>query len=722
MDSLTSQDLPPEGGERQAGGNVPKSTARKEPAADHNSGTPIVPQTASKIPPKPSLTLAQPAHIAAPDDTEVLEETSEPRTSPDDQTDPQGPVTASSQASSPASATPYPSLPYSSAAPVRGAVPGKAREALAAAAMKAQAAAALGETQRGVEPDVPQQPAPSTSGTNDTPPSVSKSTPVKFVSMPAEPAQPGALDIQAAPSEAALAPAASLPIRASAVAVQPPASSVTGVPRAAVPMPQRVAIAGTDQTSIEDPVSAYLAAPPRAGVVTAARANVKTLVAGNSNATKSSLPLSSSSAVSNSAPLSQTTLVSPATPVSQPSDAAASTMLPSPSQPAPPPQSDTPSAPSVSVTPQKPERAPATGSATNATYFAIASPAASTVSSTESGPETTLAAPAVAAPTSSPAPLPAAHEALDRSFETAGGSSELQRGASSAIPAPKVPLVPQAENFAFAVRMLGLESSPIHLSPTQSETPVTTASTPATQPTVTQPKAAVTQLESTDSRTAPEQSQTSSDQPQDAQPSAPNTDKPGTSAPNLFDLLGTQHTSAATPHWNDVGVWQAPESGSMPGTPEPAEAAHANLPLAAQEAHLLAPEMPKTSTSSEILLHLTDNDQSAAAIRVADRAGSVNVSVHASDPVLRESLRSNLGDLSNQLSNQGWKADVIKSAVAAQSGSQQDSHAGEHGSQPQQSFGGDRQPQRDRRANGGRWQQELDQQISGGDAHSGGNG
>jgi len=161
----------------------------------------------------------------------------------------------------------------------------------------------------------------------------------------------------------------------------------------------------------------------------------------------------------------------------------------------------------------------------------------------------------------------------------------------------------------------------------------------------------------------------------------------------------------------------------MPGAPEPAEAAHANLPLATQEAHLLAPEMPKTSTSSEILLHLTDNDQSSAAIRVADRAGSVNVSVHASDPVLRESLRSNLGDLSNQLSNQGWKADVIKSAaVAAQSGSQQDSHAGEqHGSQPQQSFGGDRQPQRDRRANGGQWQQELDQQISGGNALSGGN-
>jgi hypothetical protein len=148
-----------------------------------------------------------------------------------------------------------------------------------------------------------------------------------------------------------------------------------------------------------------------------------------------------------------------------------------------------------------------------------------------------------------------------------------------------------------------------------------------------------------------------------------------------------------------------------------------NLPLAPQEAHLAAPELPKTPASSEILLHLTGNDQTSAAIRVADRAGAVSVSVHASDPVLRESLRSNLGELSTQLNVQGWKADVTKSAaVAAQSGSQQDSHeSGQRGSQQQQASGGDRQPQRDRRSTGGQWQQELDQQISGGNAHSGGN-
>jgi hypothetical protein len=160
--------------------------------------------------------------------------------------------------------------------------------------------------------------------------------------------------------------------------------------------------------------------------------------------------------------------------------------------------------------------------------------------------------------------------------------------------------------------------------------------------------------------------------------------------------------------------------------PELAEAPHAGSTLVAQETHMVAPELPKTSASSEILLHLTDNDQSAAVIRVADRAGSVSVSVHASDPVLRESLRSNLGELSNQLAQQGWKAEMLKpAAFAAQSESQQDSHSGGQQSpqqQQQHSSGGERQSQRDRRTPSGIWQQELDQQISSGDAHPGGNG
>jgi hypothetical protein len=223
----------------------------------------------------------------------------------------------------------------------------------------------------------------------------------------------------------------------------------------------------------------------------------------------------------------------------------------------------------------------------------------------------------------------------------------------------------------------------------------------------------------------PAGNQASTGQPRETQSPAAETEKPDAGTQNQPDLLKAQQTPEANTHWNDAAVVQAPEIGSMAGASEPVEAARPNLPLATQETHLMAPEPARTSGSSEILLHLTGNDESSAAIRVADRGGSVNVSVHASDPVLRESLRSNLGELSTQLNAQGWKADVVKStaaAVATHSESQQDSHAnGQRGSQ-QQSSGGERQPQRDRRANGGQWQQELDQQITGGDANPGGNG
>jgi hypothetical protein len=177
---------------------------------------------------------------------------------------------------------------------------------------------------------------------------------------------------------------------------------------------------------------------------------------------------------------------------------------------------------------------------------------------------------------------------------------------------------------------------------------------------------------------------------------------------------------------SDASVLPSSQPGPGAALNENLEAgpARPSLPLAAGEAHLLEPELPKTQANSEILLHLTGNDQSSAAIRVADRAGSLNVSVHASDPLLRESLRSSLSELSAQLNSQGWKADVVKSAAAAMnSETQQDSHAGgQRGSQQQPSNNGDRQQQRDRRSNGGQWQQEFDQHITGGGAHPGGNG
>lgn len=368
--------------------------------------------------------------------------------------------------------------------------------------------------------------------------------------------------------------------------------------------------------------------------------------------------------------------------------------------PVPAVQPDAPSAPLANGDSRTPARSQADGQAASTEASVLSS---LPVASVEKAPLT---------------PLPAAHEVVDRAPETSSKAPIPQPTGLAASPAPKVSLIPQAENLAFAVRMLGPESSSERSSLTPSKTAVTTSETPVTQSSVTQPQSSDSQQPALD------QSQTPRDAPRDAQPSAPAAERPDTGAQNQADLAGIKQPAEVTPHWNATTVLQASEIGATQGTPEPAEAAHASLPLASQEVHLLAPELPKTSATSEILLHLTGNDQSSAAIRVAERAGSVNVSVHASDPVLRESLRSNLGELSTQLNDQGWKADVTKpAAVAAQSGSQQDSHeGGQRGSQQQQTFGGDRQPQRDRRASGGQWQQELDQQVSGGDAHPGGNG
>ena len=371
------------------------------------------------------------------------------------------------------------------------------------------------------------------------------------------------------------------------------------------------------------------------------------------------------------------------------------TPLPAPVvTPAPTSPSDVLSTPSANVTPQDaaPEQKTARPSAVSDTVAASS------------------------APTLAPAPVSVSRDVMNQASDTTNSASRAQREAWPMTPAPKTPLLPQAENFAFAVRMLGLEGSPRHSPVTQSKAPVTTNET-------SQPKSPVSRPQSSDSQPRQVQSQASSDSRNETQPAANETVRSDTRGHDLSHFAEPQQTPGVTAHWNDAAVFQAPMHGSIEVAPEPAQAARPDLPLAAQESHLLAPELPKTPASSEILLHLTGNDQSAAAIRVADRAGSVSVSVHASDPVLRESLRSNLGDLSNQLSAQGWRADVLKpAAVAAHSGGQQDSHAGgERSSSQQQSNGGDRQPQRERRANGGQWQQELEQEITGGSAHPGGN-
>jgi len=148
---------------------------------------------------------------------------------------------------------------------------------------------------------------------------------------------------------------------------------------------------------------------------------------------------------------------------------------------------------------------------------------------------------------------------------------------------------------------------------------------------------------------------------------------------------------------------------------EPPSSIHSNVVASLHEIPAM-PEAPRTPASSEILLQLGGKDQPAA-IRLSERGGAVNVSVHAADPELRSTLRSNLNDLTTQLSHQGWKAESVKTGtLLTRAGSTPDSRSDTEHQSSQQNFsnnGSDRQPQRDRRGNSAQWLNEFEEQTSG---------
>lgn len=139
-----------------------------------------------------------------------------------------------------------------------------------------------------------------------------------------------------------------------------------------------------------------------------------------------------------------------------------------------------------------------------------------------------------------------------------------------------------------------------------------------------------------------------------------------------------------------------------------------------QDIHALTADAPKTTAPSEILLHL-DSGQNTTAVRLVDRGGSINISVHAADQETRNTLRANLNDLSSQLNAQGLKTEIRTASSQGSSenrpdqGTQDQRSGGQH-SQPQ----GERQSSRDRRASN-LWLDELQEQTSATTANPGGN-
>lgn len=248
-------------------------------------------------------------------------------------------------------------------------------------------------------------------------------------------------------------------------------------------------------------------------------------------------------------------------------------------------------------------------------------------------------------------------------------------------------LAPKSENLAFSLRLLDSTSA-------ARRTPV-----------APQPGTARTQ----------QATLTKNDEHPPASPAAATAARAPAPANLPGEFAAATATATANAVWADASAPAHPDLRTNIQISEPREAANPSAVAALHEAQPVLPETPRPSTTGEILLQLGGKDQ-AAAIRVSDRAGTVNVSVHAADPDLRSSLRSNLGDLASQLTHQGWKTDVVKTGTVLTRGetsqdSRQDGHRSS--SQQQPSAQGERQPQRDRRANSGQWLAELEEQASG---------
>jgi len=572
------------------------------------------------------------------------------------------------------------------------------------------------------------------------------------------PSAPVAAEITQAPSEAAIS---NPTVRFTLPAQQP----VTGQPSAPLPIQQN-----TSGPKVTTPSAKNSSEQPARANTTPAASTVRAAIPAGATSTVP-VPANDKAPAADVSPMGTSTVISIA-PSQQAVDKTADKTKTSDSAPQTRPAPQLPARPSGFTTPPaapefltapvpmapvleqaRPEPAPQEQTSTSADTSSAAPPHLEPAGDAQSPTVQTSPVPSMPARSLSataPAQVAISQPADDRIAQPSGPSTS-QSQAASAVPQAKSPLLPQAENFAFSMRLLGLDddSNRVPLTPAATSSSNTVPSLtqsitqpaiqPVTQP-VTQPQQPALQPQNSPAQPATttqgqgtSAQNTSQQNPNQAthetQPAAPTTSQPEPAAQGQPEI-STAPKAAQASHPGDATVLQVPQQ--VPGQSFQVESpaaghergttAEPHMLLAAQDTRLAGTELPRSSASSEILLHLTGDDQAPAAIRVADRAGSVNVSVHAADPVLRESLKTNLGDLSAQLNLQGWKTETTKSAaVAAHSDNPQDSHTGGQRGSGQQASGGDRPPQRERRGNGGQWRQAFDQQITGNETLPGGN-
>jgi hypothetical protein len=354
------------------------------------------------------------------------------------------------------------------------------------------------------------------------------------------------------------------------------------------------------------------------------------------------------------------------------------------------------------------------------------------------------------------ADLPATSERSDKlPLSSAPGNGEAPAGTSGQ---KSIPL--NAENFAFSVQLADaagkqdasssgssaaptLVAKPVQSAVAQALTEITLPASQTVQPqaagaasrtsagfspgpgaaTHSLPKISVVAQEGRPSGQSDSSPRQSSGQSEPGTRDATNVTKPEATghrqfsedAETLAPAAPAMHASSIHAMQADSTAWFATGTVTDPrpsANPSPQQTP--SLPAVAPPPEIQQVNVPTiTTNSNEILLSLGDG-QNSAAVRVVDRAGTVTVSVHATDQDLRNSLRSNLGELSNQLNTQGIRTEVVKTASAQpasenrpQQGGQEQRNSGQ-----QQSFSqNDRQSQRERRANV-QWLDELAQQTS----------
>ena len=96
---------------------------------------------------------------------------------------------------------------------------------------------------------------------------------------------------------------------------------------------------------------------------------------------------------------------------------------------------------------------------------------------------------------------------------------------------------------------------------------------------------------------------------------------------------------------------------------------------------------------NEISLRVNGPDQSSAAIRVVDRSGEIRVSVHASDPQLANTLRSDVDQVRSHMTSRGWDAEVWTPQTTTTTATRESGNHGSAGPQDQGGSGGRRDGQ-----------------------------